>query len=241
MTDNVRTDMSESNLLPLVESCKAQEPGWQRDFEALQYETAPLLRSLMSRYPSWLPQHGDDMAQAALMGLWEAVTDFDPDHPSGKSFATVAGLRMRRAMERYLAQMGGRIAVERRHGFEMLGRIYGALEASGLADPEEALSPEELDELTGVPNTHRILNAFREPVADPAVEERSLTASAEDTFWEEIGGEQERSVIALCNRMMEEAPDNADERKRMADEWCEEWGYGPDISAKIRRAVSNRL
>lgn len=247
-------NLDNSRLLPLVEQCQAQGPRWAEAFDELASECAPLINGAVGKRSNY-PEHvREDIRQAALMGLWEAVLRYDPHHEAGKSFATVAAYRIGYAVENLLSDTAGAVTVPRSHGFNQVGKVLRVLEdytnETGVTSPEEVLTDAELEEMSGVRHARAILSAFGPESLDTSASgadggeyvhpEAPLSQSAEADVLADMAEAERQDVLDTVEAMLQH-PNDPDARKALADGFCERWAYDSDTSARMRRAASNRL
>lgn len=176
-------DLTDENTNGLALLAKA---GDQRAAAELVRVMRPILISLI-RKNGYSADQRDEQEAAALVGLWAAVTAWDPEHTAGKPFKLVAWYRMRHEIDEWCAKNSGALPMPRSGAWRKAPEIDQALEDyaaenPGRPFPEDTLSDEELDRVTGVRNTRAVLRA-RQP-AWPVVmdHDAGMTASAEDYF-----------------------------------------------------------
>lgn len=172
------------------------------DVDALQEllrVTRPFLISLI-RKEGYNDDQREEQEAAATLGLWEAVTRWDPEHPKGKTFKLVAWYRMRHHIDEWCARNSGAIPMPRAGAWskgrqidEEIARY--ASEHPGTQFPEDALGEEELDAITGVRNTRAILRARSQSM--PVMEDDGgADASAEAVYMAHAAGDFETEVVA---------------------------------------------
>lgn len=242
MTEKRRHDLDDDTLVPLV--MKARD-GDRDAWSELQRLCSPLVDAKVRR--NYNADAQEDMRQAGLVGLWEAVLRYDPDHPSGKSFATVATYRIAYAIENYVAEMGGSLSVPRTQ-FNKVRRILQAIEDyvtanPGAPDPEDAFSDEDLDALTGVKDSRATLAAVGlvETLDHEDRPEFAFLPSTPSVEDELLDSETARDldVIETSIAIMDAHGDPRRQRE-LAYEVADRWGLGREIAEKILVAARNR-
>lgn len=235
-------NLDDDRLVPLV---MAAREGDLDAWDELQRLCQPLIDAKVRR--NYSPEDQEDMRQAGLVGLWEAVLRFDPDHPSGKSFATVATYRIAYAVENFVAEMGGALSVPRTQ-FNKVRRILRAMETyvaenPGAPDPEDTMSDDELDALTGVRDSRATLAAVG--VIEPLERENRpepptpAVPGVEDDLLESETL-RDMDVIETCIAIMDAHGDPARQRA-LAQECADRWQLGAEVAEKILTAARNRV
>jgi len=168
-----------------------------------------------------------DILQAAWVGLAEAVSRWDPDHPKGKGFWSVASYRIDIEIKEWQGRNTGSVPTSR-FNWEQRGRSQRALEAQNV--PEwEALGRDDLHAITGIRGAYDILRAFQGKqghVNDEDLEKHS--PSAEEAYW----ADQDEAALHDLLQWLHDLEAIPEERWEEAVYWkLEQLGLAGNIEA----------
>lgn len=202
MTKHVpKEEQTQAALVPLIQAAQA---GDARAKDELVRRMRPLVMNLVMKYRHgsagkdhghgrYTPEERAEIEQEAWAGLADAVQRYDPDHPAGKPFWTVAGYRITQAIKTWQGAHSGSLRLPRKAWLQAW-HIDADLEYAGMQDWEQ-YSDEELAAATGVNLAGSILRARTNAITlfpDEYDMHQKHAQSAEDAF----AGQYDASVVS---------------------------------------------
>ena len=236
MSDMVKPEhQTEEYLRPLVRLAKM---GDREASEELVRVMRPLVKTLV-KTENYTPDQMAEQEGAGWVGLWEAVNRYDEHHEAGKTFWLVAWYRIRHEIQEWLARNSGAVPMPRSSAWQKAQDID--FELAAYADqypeqpfPEQTLSDDELDEVTGVRNTRSILLARAESMPfDPLLaedDELPWSDSAEDAYFDGSEADLDRATLAFLVLLDDLDPE---EWEGAALDFCDEWDLPYEVADRI--------
>lgn len=172
---------------------EAVQNGNKLALEELMWRMRPLVMNLANKYSygtgsltheRYSKEQWQEIQQEAWAGLMDAVERYDPKHPAGKPFWTVAGYRITHHIKEWQGAHSGSLRLPR-EAWRQAWHIDKTLEAEGMEEWEQ-YTDVELAAITGVHSAGPILRARTEgfTLFDDDQDNHRRHQSAEDEFWE---------------------------------------------------------
>lgn len=223
--------LKESYLRPLV--VRARE-GDQAAASELVEVMRPVVVSLI-HLDYYDREQRDEQEAAGYLGLWEAVQRYDPDHDAGKDFKLVAWYRIRHHIQEWLAKNTGVIPMPRTSAWQKGHKIDAELAAYARENPddplpEEHMTNEQLDEITGIRHTRAIMTARAESMPFEPELDAPAVDSAESVFFDGYAADLERAALVFLDLLDDLEPEEWYEAAR---QFCHEWDLDPEIADRL--------